>query len=442
MITLDQWQSDFIAHKGHKILVAGRQTGKSEAQAYDNVEFAVNNDGVNCLLISKTQRQSEELLIKCLNYILEKYPNRIGSGVFKPLKHSVWIIPKDKKKQHSRIMCQPVGLAGEGIRSYTIHKLSADEAQLISDDVFASVTPMLLTTGGYISLSGTPKGRSGFFWEAFQNKLGHFKVFHVNSKQVIEKRPISDTWTEWRREGALKHLAQERQRMTSKQFAQEYEAEFVEDLDSLFPDSLIASACVIFRDKISSKKLFLGVDVGRVHDPSTFEIIDAQNPEMLIHVENIVDKGQTIPQTAEKVKALHKIYNFRKMGIDGGGLGSGVVDLLMEDKTIQERVRDMNNASRVIAIKSSDDPTKKASEQKKRMLKEQMYYNLFSLMVQGKIKLLADEDVKCSLRSVQIEYAEDSDDVKIFGSDTHIVEGIIRAAMLAVKEKTLNLWAA
>ena len=68
---LDDWQKDFIEYDGDKILVAGRQTGKSEAQAYDNAHFAATYEGVNVLLISKTERQSQELLIKTLNYLLE-----------------------------------------------------------------------------------------------------------------------------------------------------------------------------------------------------------------------------------------------------------------------------------------------------------------------------------------------------------------------------------
>jgi len=439
MIALDSWQQDFINYKGHKVLVAGRQTGKSECSAYDNAEFAANNPGTNCLIISKTQRQSEELLIKTLNYLLEKYPKRIGKGKLKPLKHSVWVMPEKKGQKPSRIMCQPTGLAGEGIRGYTIHKLSVDECQAVGDDVMTAVTPMLLTTGGFISLTGTPKGRQGYFWNAFENKTGHFKVFHVNSLEVIKNRPISKTWQEWRREDALNHLKQEQQRMTEKQFRQEYMGEFIEDLDSVFSDELIANSCVLFRGDAEKRKLYLGVDVGRTTDPTTLQIISAANPNRMMQVESFVYKELTIPQTVDKVKQLHSIYNFKKMGIDGGGLGSGVVDMLMMERSMQEKVKDLNNATRLVDVRTKQ---LKESQKKKTLLKEQMYFNLQSLMHQGKIKLLADEDIKVSLRSCQMEYKEDSDEVMIYGNDTHIAEGLIRAAWLAVQEKSLDLWAA
>lgn len=437
MITLDDWQKKFINHKGHKILVAGRQTGKSEAQAYDNATFAINNPGTNCLIISKTQRQSEELLIKTLNFLQAKYPKRIGKGKYKPLKQQVWIMPKDKKLKPSRVMCQPTGLAGEGIRGFSIHKLSVDEAQLVSDDVFTSVTPMLLTTGGSISLTGTPKGRNGYFWKAFNGELQAFTKFHVNSRDVINNRPISLGWPEWRRKAALEHLRQEKLRMSSKQYAQEYEGEFVEDLDSLFPEDLIKNTCNQFRPHIATSfgKYYLGVDVGRVHDPSTFEIIDARDPLHMIQVESIEKRGISIPETVKTILELHKKYNFRLIGVDGGGLGSGVVDLLMLERSIRERVRDLNNSQRITTVKSN-------KEVKRQLLKEQMYYNLLSGMFKNEVKLLSDEGIKVSLASCQIEYIQDSDDVRIFGDDTHHAEGIIRAYWCAIQEKTLNLWAA
>ena len=430
---LDKWQEEFINYKGNKILVAGRQTGKSEAQAYDNAQFAVENEGVNCLLISKTQRQSEELLIKTLMFLQEKYPKRIGTGQKKPLKQTVWIKPKTKKGKWSRVMCQPTGLAGEGIRSYTIHRLSVDESQLVSDAVMTAVTPMLLTTGGSISLTGTPRGKNGFFWKAFENKLGQFKVFHVSSLEVIENRPISPSWPEWRRQAGFDHLAAEKERMTSKQFMSEYEGVFVEDLDQVFSDLWINEVCVGKRMPIRGKT-YLGVDVGRTTDPSTFEIIDKVN-NSLRQTENITRKELTIPDTSNLCLDLDKKNNFQKMGIDGGGLGAGVVDLLMlqDSWNNKQRVVDLNNASRIVGLDNE-------KEQRSKLLKEQMYLNLLSLGVQKRLTLLDDDEIKASLRSCVMEWNERTGDLWIHGSDTHITEGIIRSAWVAEQDKGLNLW--
>ena len=62
------------------------------------------------------------------------------------------------------------------------------------------------------------------------------------------------------------------------------------------------------------------------------------------------------------------------------------------------------------------------------------------LMETGKIKLLDDDNLFQSLKSVQYCYTNDSlgtRHLKLFGSYTHIAEGLIRAAW-CVKYKDLN----
>lgn len=429
---LDPWQKEFIEYQGDKILVAGRQTGKSEAQAYDCGEFAATHPNTTTLIISKTERQAEELLIKTLNYLQEFYPKRIGKGLKKPLKHVVWI--EHGKKGHSRVMCLPTGLAGEGIKGYTIHKLSPDEGQLIPDSVYDSVSPMLLTTGGKMSITGTPLGKQGFFWKAYENKLQQFKVFHVNSEEVIKNRPISQWWQQWRKDAALAHLAREKARMSDKVYRQEYMGEFIEDLDQVFSDTLIAKVCILKRrrDVIPNKTYYMGVDVGRTTDPCTFEILDTTNKSAMEQVDNIVRKEWVLTKTANAIMQLDKEYGFKGIGVDGGGMGAGVIDILMQEKSMRKRTKDLNNAHRSVEFAKQ--------EKTKGLLKEDMYRNLVAMMEKGVIKLLDDDELTTSLKSCQIEYVNSSKEVKIFGNDTHITEGIIRAAWLAAQDKRLNLW--
>jgi len=64
------------------------------------------------------------------------------------------------------------------------------------------------------------------------------------------------------------------------------------------------------------------------------------------------------------------------------------------------------------------------------------------MMEHGEIFLLDDDEIMASFRSIQIELIKKDDqitNIKIHGRDSHIVEGIKRAAWLAKKEKSLNL---
>ena len=63
------------------------------------------------------------------------------------------------------------------------------------------------------------------------------------------------------------------------------------------------------------------------------------------------------------------------------------------------------------------------------------------LMERGYLKLLKDEDLIASLKSVQVEFVMKEGQqtkVKIYGRDTHIAEGLIRACWLA-NQKSLNM---
>ena len=62
-----------------------------------------------------------------------------------------------------------------------------------------------------------------------------------------------------------------------------------------------------------------------------------------------------------------------------------------------------------------------------------MYTALLVAMENRKIRLLNDKEVIASLASIQ------QDEGKIFGSNSHIAEGIIRALWVAEKHKGLKL---
>ena len=212
-------------------------------------------------------------------------------------------------------------------------------------------------------------------------------------------------------------------------YAQEYNAIFTDELRRIFSDELLDEVSVAERKESINKesKFYLGVDVaGYGEDDCTYEIFEKTLSKELIHIENIVEKRNLTTDTSKKIIKLNEIYNFRAIGIDDGGIGFGVFSELMLDRTTKRKTWALNNSSRAI-----DAEGKKS----KRILKEEMYVNLQVLMENSKIKLLKDDEVRDSLSTVQ------HDENKIFGSNDHIAEGIIRSVWLAEKDKTLNIMA-
>lgn len=425
MINFDIWQKKILEVNGNLVLCSGRQVGKSTIIAKKAGDFSTSNSKKSVLIISATERQAQELFIKCLNYLEDTNKHLLKTGRDRPTRHIIHL------KNGSIIRCLPTGLAGTGIRGFTIDLLIADEAAFIPEEVWIAVTPMLLTTGGDIILVSTPHGRLGYFWRCYNDKS--FKVFHVKSEEVIKNREISSSWTEFQREKALEHLEREKKSMSSLEYAQEYLGEFIDELRQFFPDDLIQRCMRLKRTGFKrGATLFLGVDVARMGDDEcTFEIIDRTDREKLRHIENIIIKKHYLNEVTKKILELDKFYNFKSIYIDDGGIGVGVFDYLLAEL-----------GNKVVAINNRARPLDRNEQHKKKLLKEDLYNNLLGLMERGEIRLLDDDEIFLSLKSVQYEYSIKANaltNLRIFGNYTHIAEGLIRACW-CVKDKRLNIW--
>ena len=126
-------------------------------------------------------------------------------------------------KNGTIIWCLPTGTAGLGIRFLTVHRLYADEASRIPEEVWTAVTPMLLTTGGDSIYLSTPFGDGTEFANCFENVENAYKSvkrFSVDSITVVKEREICETWSKLQRDKALERLEQAQARMTTLEFAQ------------------------------------------------------------------------------------------------------------------------------------------------------------------------------------------------------------------------------
>ena len=288
----------------------------------------------------------------------------------------------------------------------------------------------------------TFKGKEDYFWERFddsynkKNPKARFKFWLKDSEEVMFKRPLSSSWTKEQREDAIKILEEEREDMTELEYAQEYLAKPSDDLRHLFPEDWLKRVCIL-EDKQSINPNFphfLGLDIARMgKDKGTFEIIDRISPINLQHVYNEVTQKKYTTETFDRILQLNNSWNFLKIGIDAGSgsLGVGIMDFLMREGKVCRKVEALNNRKIVLD---------KYNGTSRGLLKEDMYNMTKSLGERGYLKLLKSMDVQASLWSVQIEFIQEKGKptrIKIYGRDTHIAEGIIRAVWLA-NQKTLN----
>ena len=419
---LDAWQEEVLKMEGNICLCSGRQVGKSQIIAIKTAEFINDHPDKTVLIISITEDQAERMLQKILLYLHDNHKDQmVLKGVKKPTKHKVHM------KNGSVVVTKAVGQYGLGVLGMTVDIVVPDECAFLPEAIWASITPMLLTTGGKMWLLSTPNAMQGYFYEAYTNPEMGFKTIHVSSEEVGDARP------EPQRSIMLEYLKREKGRMTELQYAQQYLAQFLEELGQFFPDDLIHATQTEDRVQCSSNpdsSYYLGVDVARMGgDETTFEILEKVKDDWY-HRENITHTYTLTTETIDKIIALDTIYDFKRIYIDDGGLGAPVLDQLLISDQVKRKVEGINNASRALD---------RDSNRRKKLMKEDLYLNLKILMERGRIHLLKDADVGLSLKSIIVEKNPKSNDIRIYGKYSHIVEGLIRAAW-AERDKRLKLY--
>lgn len=417
--TLDSWQKDYIENTDPNkncFLLTGRQVGKTTAMSIKAVELCMKHfkKGDYILICSITEKQGYHLLAKALSYAEAVYPKQIKGGKDRPTKHEI------RFKNGTGILSYPAGETGQGLRGFTIKKLMIDEGSRMSDEFFIAVSPQLSVAGGSMDLASTPCGKIGFFYERSMDTS--FKKFYVSAEDCPRH--------------SKEFLQSERERLSKLAYAQEYLAIFTDELMRLFSDDLLNKTCVGKRNiLIDPHKYYIGVDVaGFGKDENVFAVIGRNHRNKLIQRENIITKKELTTNTALRIQQLTQKYKPKKIGVDDGGVGFGVFSQLLDMKETKRKTIALNNASRDL----NKDGTKS-----KKLLKEEMYMNLLALMEQDKIILLNDDEILASLKSIQYEFIQKENaktKTRIYGSYSHIAEAIIRAAWLAEKDKTLNIY--
>ena len=449
-LELDDWQKEIIADEKNNILLAkGRRIGATHLFAMKAVEWMItheNNHPISQIVCASITEDQAQLIISfALMYALEKYPKFVGKGKDKPtLNRLILKVGKNRRI----LIARPVGSEGRSSRGFQGQVLMVDEAAFQPLRFFDAATPILLTTGGKIWMWSTFDGRDdeNYFWknyekaEVLKDPKTRFKVWIKDTETVIKERPISASWTQEQREEAWEHLRQEKESMSSMRYAQEYLAVAALEKNQFYSDDWIEKVCCLDEKAEENRKgdFYGGFDLARMGgDEFSAEILKKISDKDIIQTDHYVRKLLLTNENENLIMEFTRKWNCRKSGIDAGSgtLGVSVYDHLQLIPDMRRKIIAMNN--RGISVNNE--------EGKQRLFNEDMHDNLRSMGEKGEIKLFNNEQIKASLRSVQWDHVTDAHGLtkfKIFGRYTHIAEGLIRAAWLAKKEKTLNLWCA
>ena len=444
-ILLDKWQQEILEdEENHILLGKGRRIGATYLFAQKAVEWLKNHHNPHptsqIVCASLTIDQAQLLIAFATNYAQRKYPKLIGKGKNTPtLNRLILVVNKNRRI----LLAKPVGDTGRSSRGFEGQVLMVDEAPFQPDLFFEAAKPILATTNGRIWMFGTFDGQEGYFWKNYERAIikkdpkARFKVWEMNTETVARDRPISKSWTIEQREGLIEYLKEEKDDMSEMAYAQEYMGIAALDKRQFYSDDWIKKVCNINQNtQVIPRKgpTCGGFDLARMGgDYFTAEILKKIAQKNIIQVDHFTKRMLLTTQNEDLIIEYTRKWKCDESGIDAGAgtLGVSVYDHLQLIDDMRRRIIAMNN--RAISINQE--------EKKQRLYNEDMHDNLRAMGERGDIHLYNNDEIKASFRSVRWDLVQDSHGlhkVKISGRDTHIVEGIKRAAEL-IKDKDLNI---
>lgn len=299
-VTPDAWQELVLRSTGKRILLnCCRQAGKSTTFAIRALHRAIYTPKALVLIVAPSWRQSAEVLRKVQDFL----------GALPVPAH----LETDSKtevalKNGSRIVSLPAGEAK--IRGFSaVTELILDESGDVPDELYTAVLPMLIISRGTLLAGGTPKGRRGFFFDAWD-------------KGGPGWDRIEAPWSACPRMPA-DEIAVQRAGLKEK-FAQEFECQFVSLSGGMVYAAFTEAVCCIEAlPEGGAWHYMLSIDFGfvdataftvlgwRDHDPTLYAVLSFK--ETGLHADNIADH----------IKTLRTSYAFSKIIGDIGGYGKG-----------------------------------------------------------------------------------------------------------------------
>jgi phage FluMu gp28-like protein len=307
------YQAELLLDENKRIVACmGRQTGKTTTIAMKAIYFADTNPNVTVLITSPSLRQSMIMFDRIATFVYST--PRLRNKIVRATRTLIHF------ENGSRIIALPC--SENLLRGYTAQMVICDEASFMPEEVITQVIfPMLSTTDGYAIFLSTPWGKDHFFYRAFVNPA--YSVHKVKSSECPLIKP--------------EFLEEMKANMTREAFLMEYEAEFVEALNSYFPQDLIRK-CVELAQKLGvelygsleaafpSGDYYAGVDFGKLQDYSVITVLKREGETLKLVYLYQFPLETPYSQVIGHLVRAHQKFKFRKVFVDQTGVGEPVLE--------------------------------------------------------------------------------------------------------------------
>lgn len=269
------YQKELLRCRSNRVLVRWpRQSGKTSGLAIYAIWSSAFHARTTTLIVAPSRRQSM-IVGDMIHGYLDGVPRKIRRAlVKKKLRTTIYF------RNGSRIVMLPN--SENLLRGYTADLVIVDEAAFFDNDesIFQHVlAPMLATTDGAMIVSSTPWGKDTLFYRF--NMDDDWTKLHI-------------TWREAERAGVyrgefLKEIEKTRNTLPLT-YRMEYEAEFVEEVDTWLTQDLLAKVCrgaleYSPFDRKANGSFYLGVDLGERADHSVVAAVQKEGGDLnLLHM--------------------------------------------------------------------------------------------------------------------------------------------------------------
>ncbi len=373
-----------------KIACCGRRWGKSYSEAADLIWFAVTHHDTQQFLVAPTHDQST-IIFQYVVRMLHESPlsSYIEKIVYSPF-------PEIRLKNDSIIRARSTGNDGTNLRGHGADRIILDEAAFIGGEVFTTISPLLATSRfGELVLISTPFGRNTF-WEYWQRGQGDDPDVQSFRYPSSSNPYLSQAYLEG-----------ERRDRTSLAYAVEYEAEFREDQNNVFPYTLVES-CVrpgLESEPVYGHRYVIGYDPAKWADRSGVVVLDVSTKPW--QVARCFDlSGRDYLVQAPQIGLLSQHYGYRP---------AVLLDATSHDQMLEQLLADGVNAEGFQFTNTS---------------KQELINGLVIAMEQGEVVIPNHHDLMTELAYYRYELTA-AGNVKL-GADSKHHDDLVTALALAV----------
>jgi hypothetical protein len=257
-----------------KVASCGRRWGKTEAAAIDAATMALYHPGSVQMIVSPTYDQSR---------LIFDYVERLMLGsMVRPFTKIVRTPYPRLTAFGSLIMARTADEDGRNLRGHSADRVIVDEAAYVRDSVIHEViSPMLADRNGQLVMVSTPFGKNHFYRAFLRGQegdgcrvLGDGEEGDPRSTLSSQPSTRSFTFASWANPHiSREYIEEQRNVLSPRQFAVEYEAQFLDDQTSVFPwDDIEAAAAAGDRCRVSGvgerdhECVVAGIDWARYSD--------------------------------------------------------------------------------------------------------------------------------------------------------------------------------